>query len=442
VEVLVYTQRLTPRVDYAVRFVFEDILGVRVRITSSYSEAKVHSGVLISYCRLKVKEGVHIVPHNLMIEDSIVRQKIELFKWDDLTAFFKTSKEADVPFDLFATTFFLITRYEEYLLFNPDKHNRFPAEESIAAKGGFLEEPIVDQWAYKLALKIKDKFPSFETKPKKFNFIPTIDIDNAYAYQHKGLNRAILGTLKSLFTLRLGDLSKRMLVYLNLKKDPFDIYESAISILKEWPNAIWFVLVGKYSRYDRNVPIQNFGLQNTLHKIGDSFRVGVHPSYSSGTSIDSVKKEISNISRILNTKITASRQHYLRLFLPTTYTNLISLGIQEDYSMGYSDKVGFRAGTCTPFYFFNLKEEKVTDLKIYSFQTMDFTLCEKLNLTPLEASERIMTLIEKVRAVNGTFVSVWHNEYLSGVSPWKGWNLLMPLVLEKATILKGENSIS
>ena len=441
-EVLVYTQRHTPRVDYAVRFVFEDILGVRVRITSSYSEAKVYSGVLISYCRLKVKEGVHIVPHNLMIEDSIVRQKIELFKWEDLTAFFKTSKDADIPFDLFATTFFLISRYEEYLLFNPDKHNRFPSDESIAVQGDFLEEPLVDLWAYKLASKIKEKFPSFEINPRKFNFIPTIDIDNAYAYLHKGINRAILGTLKSLLTFNFRDVVDRMKVYLNIKKDPFDIYDNTFSVLKEWPNTIWFALVGQFSRYDRNTPIQNYEFQNLLHKIGDRFKVGIHPSYRSGTSTDRVKAEITDISRVLNTKVTISRQHYLRIFMPTTYIHLSMLGIQEDYSMGYSDRVGFRASTCTPFYFYNLKEEKVIDLKIIPFQTMDFTLYEELNLTPLEALERIMGLVEKVHAVNGTFVSIWHNEYLSGVEPWKGWDLLMPLVLEKATKLKSENSIS
>ncbi len=98
-EVLVYTQRLTPRVDYAIKFIFEEILGVKIRMTSSFSEAKQYSGVLISYCRSKVKEGIHIAPHSLMIEDSIVRQKIDFFKWEELPAFFHTSKEADIPFD-------------------------------------------------------------------------------------------------------------------------------------------------------------------------------------------------------------------------------------------------------------------------------------------------------------------------------------------------------
>lgn len=440
-EVLVYTQRLTPRVDYAIRFVFEDILGVRIRITSSYSEAKLHTGVLISYCRMAVKEGIHIVPHNLMIEDSIVRQKIDFFKWEELPAFFRTSKEADIPFDIFAATFFLISRYEEYLLFDSDKHNRFTSDQSTAFLGGFLEEPIIDQWVYKLVDKIHEKFPSFEIKPRMFDFIPTIDIDNAYAFQNKGLRRSILGTLKSLVTFRFGDLFKRVLVLLNLRKDPYDIYESTFSLLKDWPNAIWFVLVGKNSRYDRNIPIQHYEMQRLLHKIGDRFRVGIHPSYRSATSFDRVKTEISDLARVLGVNVRLSRQHYLRIFFPSTYTNLALLGVKEDYSMGYSDRVGFRAGTCTPFNFYSLNEEKTYNLKVISFQTMDYTLYQQMKLTPLEGLNCILNLIHKVHAVNGTFVSIWHNEYLSGTSPWKGWEQILPKVLDEVKSLKGENKV-
>lgn len=430
-EVLVYTQRLTPRVDYAIRFIFEEILGVKIRITSSYSEAKQYSGVLISYCRSKVKEGIHIVPHSLMIEDSIARQKIDFFKWEELPAFFHTSKEADIPFDLFAASFYLISRYEEYLLFEPDKHNRFTSDQSVASIGGFLEDPIVDQWAYKLVDKIRDKFPSFEINPKKFEFIPTIDIDNAFAYKNKGLGRAILGTLKSLITFHFKDVVERIAVYSKLRKDPFDIYDSVFTILNDWPNTIWFALVGKYNRYDRNISIHNSEMRNLLFRIRKKFKVGIHPSYRSGANVEIVREEISNIVRAMETEVFASRQHFLRIFLPTTYNNLIALGINEDYSMGYSDRIGFRAGTCTPFNFYNLKEERVIDLKIFPFQTMDFTLCSRMKLAPLEAYEEIMTLVYKVKAVNGTFISIWHNEYLSGQSPWKGWELLMPLVHEK-----------
>ncbi len=435
-EVLVYTQRLTPRVDYTLRFIFEDILGVKIRITSSYSEAKMHHGVLISYCMLAVKEGMHIIPHSLMVEDSVERQKVEMFEWEGLPAFFKTSKDTDVPFDIFAATFYLISRYEEYLLFDPDMHNRFTADESIAFKGGFLEEPIVEQWAYKLVEKIKIYYPSFEICPRKFEFIPTIDVDNAYAYLHKGAERAFLGTLRSLLTFRLGDLVKRIMVYLNLKKDPYEVYDKIFELLTEWPRSIWFILVGKYARYDKNVSIQQFEMQNLIHRIGDRFRVGIHPSYHSGTSFDRVKSEISDLSRVLNRSVLHSRQHFLRIFFPTTYNNLALLGVKEDYSMGYSECLGFRAGTCTPFKFYNVKEDKVLDIRIYPFQAMDFTLREKLKLSPEEAVDAVMKLAEKVKKVNGNFVMVWHNEYMSGTSPFKGWEAHMPKVLEKVKLMQ------
>jgi hypothetical protein len=44
----------------------------------------------------------------------------------------------DLPFDPLAATFYLVSRYEEYLPFIPDEHGRFPAKQSFAFSNGFL----------------------------------------------------------------------------------------------------------------------------------------------------------------------------------------------------------------------------------------------------------------------------------------------------------------
>jgi hypothetical protein len=116
-----------------------------------------------------------------------------------------------------------------------------------------------------------------------------------------------------------------------------------------------------------------------------------------------------------------SRFHYLRFSLPESYQILIEAGIKEDYSMGYVDRIGFRAGTCTPFYFYDLNNEKTSELKIIPFAYMDGVLNDKLKYSPKLAKKIINELKENVKQVNGQFNSLWHNESLSNQDRWKGW---------------------
>ena len=137
-----------------------------------------------------------------------------------------------------------------------------------------------------------------------------------------------------------------------------------------------------------------------------------------------LKKEKERLEGITNTPVKSSRQHYLRFSLPDTYQHLIDLEIEEDHSMGYASNVGFRASTCTPFYFYDLDFEIQTPLKVYPFALMDTTLNDYMKLTPKQTLGRIRDLINEVKAVNGTFITLFHNESLSDYLRWKGWKRL------------------
>ena len=134
-----------------------------------------------------------------------------------------------------------------------------------------------------------------------------------------------------------------------------------------------------------------------------------------------MKKEKQRLEHIVNTPITFSRQHYLRLIIPETYQNLIDLDITEDYTMGYARFPGFRASTCTPFYFYDLDFEIQTPLKLFPFTFMDATLKYYMNLSNEEAIEKILKLKKEVLLVNGTFISLFHNDAFSENENWKGW---------------------
>ena len=144
------------------------------------------------------------------------------------------------------------------------------------------------------------------------------------------------------------------------------------------------------------------------------------------------------MENIVNFPITRSRQHYLRLELPETYQNLVDLEITEDYTMGYAQHYGFRAGTCTPFYFYDLDFEIQTPLKVFPFAVMDGTLKEYLKLSTKRSFDVIYKLANEVKKVDGTFITLFHNESVSGSGHWKGWDQKFVEMLEKLEHLEAE----
>lgn len=428
--ILIYSHKTSARLEYILGFLFKDILGSDFTIVTDKNKFVESDLPKINYTSEKIEGSFHIVPVELLFESSILQKKIEVSDWENLKMFFQSSTDSDIPFDLFAASFYLISRYEEYLPFSADQHGRFEANQSFASKNGFLYDPVVDQWMCKLSSLLKTKFPRFETCTRKFKYISTIDIDNAYAYLYKGTVRTIGAAMRDLLKLDFSENIKRFQA-LTGEKDPFDTYGYLDALHKQYGiQPLWFFLVGNYNTYDKNLPLDNESFQELIKEISNVAEIGIHPSYESNKDFDQLKKEYDYLSGISSKTITRSRQHYLRLLFNETYQNLLKLGIKEDYTLGYATDVGFRAGTCTPFYFYDLYNEKETELKIYPFQLMDVTLNQYLKLNVDEAVERIGNIIQKVKEVNGTFISLWHNESLSDHGYWKGWEPVYKRMLE------------
>ena len=195
--------------------------------------------------------------------------------------------------------------------------------------------------------------------------------------------------------------------------------------LQEWHQTyqitpIFFLLLGNHSNYDKNTSPSNIYFQRLIQQIVQHHTIGIHPSYQSNHLDNQLKKEIQQLTTISRQPIHKSRQHFLKFDLPETYQILIDLEIEEDYSMGYASHVGFRASTCTPFYFYDLDFEIQTPLKIFPFAVMDTTLNDYMKLTPKQSLGRIRDLKNEVKRVNGTFITLFHNESLSNYLRWKG----------------------
>lgn len=420
-QILVFVDFLSPRVKYIVGHVLEKMLGLNVTYTLNIDEINSFNGPKICYSKAKANDSIQITPHDLLSLNGIFKQSFAFFKWRSLPAFFQTNPGSIIPFDIFSASFYLITRYEEYLTKNTDIHGRFMVEESLAFQNGFLQIPLVDLWVKEFGSVLKDKYPDIKIREQSFTFIPTIDIDNAFAYLHKGFVRSSLSLAKSLINFRLREVSRRLSVLLSRKNDPYCTYDKLFKILERSPQASWFILGGSYGKYDKNIPVDHVVIKKILQRIGKDFNVGIHPSYNSDSDLAKISVEKNALEKVLDRKIKFSRQHYLRFYLPETYKVLSDLGISHDFSMGYSNAIGFRASTCTPFGFYNLIDENELPLIVVPFQVMDRALLHESKANQIFAVQLAQEMAIRVKAVGGTFVTVWHNESLSGLDEWKGW---------------------
>lgn len=433
--ILIYTHKITPRVRYAFKHIFTRILLIDIDFTSKIEDFVAFSGPKLSYTKIALGKEFFIKCNDLLFQQGIGDFEIKMSKWGTTPCFFYQGQKSTIPFDIFSASFYLISRYEEYLPHVKDKYGRFPAKQSLAFLHNFLEDPVIDIWAYKLLRILKERFPDYEFKSRTYNYISTIDIDNAYAYKHKSLIRAVGGFVKDIYKLNILNLWDRLAVRFNIKKDPFDTFDKIIKLKNKYEaRTIFFFLIGDYTTFDTNVSASKTKFRLLIKSMVDYARVGLHPSFYTMTDAQKLKYEKLRLEAITNMPIFRSRQHYLRFEMPITYQNLIDLDINEDYSMGYASHVGFRASTCTPFYFYDLDFEIQTPLKVFPFALMDTTLNDYMKLTPKQSLGKIRDLRNKVLQVNGTFITLFHNESLSGYLRWRGWAKVYELMLKMGTV--------
>lgn len=418
----IYIPKVTNRCKYIFHLVFKDLLGIDFEITTDKYFFKNLNLPKISYAHQPISDEVFIGCHKLLFETGIVEQTPQVFEWNNNKVFYPAGKNSTFPFDPFAAAFFLVSRYEEYLPHIRDSHDRYNAFESLAYKNNFLHKPVVNTWALWIKELLQKNYPELKFPERKYKYVSTIDIDNAYAYKEKGVMRTMAGYARSLYQLDFKQVVERTNVLMSRSKDPYDTFRMFFEIQKKYKlRPLYFILLGDYADYDKNIFPENTKFQSLIKNLSDYADVGIHPSYASNGNQEQLKKEIDRLSSILNREITKSRQHFLKLRFPDTYRSLIENDITDDYTMGFSNQIGFRAGICTPFNFYDLDLEVETPLKIHPFAVMDATLRYYMKVDPDEAMDYIKPLIDETRAVNGVFMSLWHNETLSNDKVWFGW---------------------
>ncbi len=398
------------------------MVGIEYELTHEVDKFTFHTGPKFNYSEKQFGDELFFFSTQLLFEKKIRQQDISVLDWSDTKAFYATHPKYVLPFDPFAASFYMVSRYEEHLPFIKDKHNRFDAAQSLAFQKGFLHKPIVNIYAKKIREILVEAFPALSFKEQKYEYVSTIDVDNAWAFKEKGLLRTGGALLRSLSRLDFKSILERLTVLANKKPDPYYTYNHLFELQNKYKiRSIYFFLVGDYGENDKNVSCSRRNFQILIKSIADYCDVGIHPSYASNLDGLKLKLEQKRLGKIIRREITKSRQHFLKMTFPKTYHDLIECDITDDYTMGYSGEIGFRAGICSSFYYYDLEREVQTRLRIHPFAVMDATLRFYMKVQPAEVMSYVGPLIKEVKAVNGTFMSLWHNESISDIKPWEGW---------------------
>jgi hypothetical protein len=426
--VKVYSREDSPRLRYIAGIILGDILGLSWDIITDRRKLGKHP--VINYSTESLPGSFKIHPVSVLFEKGISPKQINISEWKGLPVFFQSESDSDLPFDIFASSFFLVTRYEEYLEFEPDEFGRFGSSSSVALKNGFLGRPIIDLWARELSKTLLKQFPTLVFKRNEYKALLTVDTDQPFAY----LGRNILRSIGGLFIDKTStpvNMSDRYRIMAKNEKDPYDVFDYIIeNIEMNNIDTRFFFPVGDHSKYDKNPSWRNDEYQSLISKISNKYQIGLHPSFTAGGDGSFINTEANRLRTILGKEVRLNRFHYIRLYMPGSYENVLKAGFSEDYSMGYPDEPGFRAGIARPYFFYNVIDNEQTNLKIIPFQVMDATLYDYKKFTPDRSKEVIMNMINETRKVGGLFVSIWHNTSLLDNAEWKGWREVFEFMIK------------
>lgn len=416
---LIYTQKLTPRISYIFKHICLRILGVDVTFTAVIEEFIAHHGPKISYGKKPLGNELFFQSYGLLEQQGLEAIDFKVKKWNDTYGFFSVSPSSGLPFDIFSSSFYMITRYEEYLPHVKDEIGRFMASESLAYKEGFLQQPIVDIWSYLFKDKLLEVFPEMHFPKKKLTVHPVIESSQPYAYKQKGFFRTVVGFLNSLFHGEFRHIIARLQAIIGFKRDPLDTFKWIVNIAnKSKFDLTIFFLLGNSLSFNESMNTHRQKFKLLIKYVADYQEVGLIFSYNSLSNYEMLKSEKRRMQEITNRSLVSSMNSEFLVNLPDIYRHLVELQITRDFTMVFRNTNGFRAGTCTPFLFYDLDYEVKTPLVIYP-SAMTTSAFQQKYASDIEKT--VLNTIDAVAKVNGTFSMIFSNKDFASTESNKVW---------------------
>jgi hypothetical protein len=434
--ICIYTDKYTNRLKFVADHIFKRILGQPINIINKEEDLPTLSASpLIVYSEtLKVKGALHIVPNGLLFKKGVREYDITMGTWEGEKMFFATG--GDIPFDIFSASFYLLSRYEEYLPIkeNFDSRGCFISEKSLAYREGFLETPLVDVWALKLEEKLKTLFPNYTSSTdRRFRFLPIISVNTPYRYRTYSILGNVLRLGKKVIERDWSELKKQLRVLLRIDQDPYCNVERIVELHnRNSLRPLFAFRISNIRWYKR--PIY-FAYSTYKKVLCRNYQIGLCVSGVASNSATQLKLEQKLLSRIFRTRIVIGTSSLSEYVIPKFYSNIANSKIKEDFSMSYPDRIGFRASTCTPFRIYDLNKEEYYRVEVHSVPFTTWSL-KKMKLSKDEIINSATGMAKVVKNLKGEFIIASHNDNFVDSSLLKGWSSTYEYVIRYISLLE------
>lgn len=295
-----------------------------------------------------------------------------------------------------------------------DAHQRAIYNEEMV-----VDEPNFDQIARGIGRFLLEAAGRTFDAPREFTACVTFDIDSAGMFRGanpwhfaKLIPRGNLGAYGRFVVAGLAT-TVRLSVDPHLRLRPL-----LRALVKRGVPATFFVQTHREHRLDNYDLRTSPAIKEAMREaIRDGHQVGLHSSYATrDRGVEFWRAQWERLRAELGDAVSpVHRAHYLRV--PddlTTYAPPMEGRPLIDSSLMYSEREGFRRGTCHPF---RLGEEQVEMPPCL----MDSTLRWHRGFAPEEARQTAARLMRQVQSVGGVFTMVWHPHNMDEII-WEGWN--------------------
>jgi hypothetical protein len=324
--------------------------------------------------------------------------------------------------DVFSSSFFMVTRWEEHVNKTRDIHGRFPAIASLAYRNRFLERPIVNEyvemlWNMFLYLGCKQK-----RKEKKFRIFITHDVDQPF---HTAMRspyhlawRVAQYIRKNRVNLARKEFRDWVLVKMGRVGDAYDTYDWIMDQVERFgiKSAFYFKATRETGKFDPSYDLSHPLVKSVIKKIlRRGHEIGFHPGYYTANNREKWAEEWHNFKRHFSSiQIKGGRQHFLRFHAPLTWRFWSDAGLEYDSSLSFADHAGFRCGVSYEYTTFDFIERKRLKVKEKPLLIMEKTLLKRnyMNLSEEKFEDYVNKLRNTTKRYNGDFIVLWHTNNL------------------------------